>query len=80
MSQADPSPIMSSAASRAAVAPVTPKKTRHPGHGARHAAHDRHGSRPAEKSWRKSVDRGLEIIICIGHIVGVTMLVAEHLF
>ena len=61
---------MSSAASRAAVAPVTPKKTRHPGH----------GSRPAEKSWRKSVDRGLEIIICIGHIVGAAMLVADHLF
>ena len=79
MSQADPSPIMSAAASRAAVIPARPK-TRHPGHGARHAAHDRPGSRPAEKSWRKSVDRGLEIIICIGHIVGAAMLVADHLF
>ncbi|MDA8251233.1 MAG: hypothetical protein M0Z28_18965 [Rhodospirillales bacterium] len=70
---------MSAAASRAAGIP-THLKTRHPGHGAGHAAHDRPGSRPAEKSWRKSVDRGLEIIICIGHIVGAAMLVADHLF
>jgi hypothetical protein len=25
-------------------------------------------------------DRGLEIVICIGHIVGVVMLVVDHLF
>jgi hypothetical protein len=65
----------------AAVIPGRAKtKTRHHGHGARQAARKRPGSRPEEKSWRRSVDRGLELIICIGHIVGVTMLVAEHLF
>ena len=63
---------MSEAASRAAGIP-THLKTRHPGHGAKH------GSR-SEKNWRRTVDRGLEIIICIGHSVGVVMLVADHLF
>ena len=34
----------------------------------------------AEKTWREVADRGLEIVICIGHIVGVVMLVVDHLF
>ena len=33
----------------------------------------------AEKTWREVADRGLEIVICIGHIVGVVMLVVDHL-
>ena len=60
-------------------APTHPK-TRHHGHRAKHAALQHSGSRPREKTWRETVDHGLEIIICIGHIVGATMLVAEHLF
>ena len=72
MSQADHSPIMSEAASRAVGIP-TYIKTRHLGCGAKH------GSRSG-KDWRRTVDRGLEIIICIGHIVGVVMLIADHLF
>ncbi len=31
------------------------------------------------QNWRKTVDHGLEILICVGHIVGAFMLVAEHL-
>jgi hypothetical protein len=31
----------------------------------------------AEKTWREVADRGLEIVICIGHIVGVVMLVSR---
>ena len=52
-------------------------KTRHHGH---NAARQRPASHPGEKTWREMADRGLEIVICIGHIVGVVMLVAEHLF
>jgi hypothetical protein len=37
-------------------------------------------SRASHLDWRKVADRGLEIVICIGHIVGVVMLVADHLF
>ena len=55
-------------------------KTRHHDHSAGHAARQRHGSHSGEKTWREVADRGLEIVICIGHIVGVVMLVAEHLF
>ena len=62
-----------------AATPAHPK-TRHHGHRAKHAALQHSGSRPREKTWRETVDHGLEIIICIGHIVGATMLVAEHLF
>ena len=62
-----------------AVIPGCPK-ARHHGHSARHAAHERPGSHSGEKTWREMADRGLEIIICVGHIVGVVMLVADHLF
>ena len=55
-------------------------KARHHGQSAGHAARKRPGSRPGEKTWREVADRGLEIVICIGHIVGVVMLVADHLF
>ena len=55
-------------------------KTRHHDHSAGHAARQRHGSHSGEKTWREVADRGLEIVICIGHIVGVVMLVADHLF
>ena len=55
-------------------------KARYHGHSARHAARQRPASHPGEKTWREMADRGLEIVICIGHIVGVVMLVAEHLF
>ena len=55
-------------------------KARHHDHSAGHAARKRPGSRPGEKTWREVADRGLEIVICIGHIVGVVMLVADHLF
>ena len=79
MSQADPSPIMPPAASETGVSSGRPK-TRHHGQCARHAARKHPASRPVEKTWRKTVDRSLEIIICIGHIVGATMLVVEHLF
>ena len=63
----------------AAVIPGCPKARPH-GHSARHAAHERLGSRSGEKTWREVADRGLEIVICIGHIIGVVMLVADHLF
>ena len=52
-------------------------KTRHHGH---NAARQRPASHPGEKTWREMADRGLEIVICIGHIVGVVMLVVDHLF
>ena len=52
-------------------------KTRHHGH---NAARQRPGSLSGEKTWREVADRGLEIVICIGHIVGVVMLVVDHLF
>ena len=55
-------------------------KARHYDHSAGHAARKRPGSRADEKTWREIADRGLEIVICIGHIVGVVMLVADHLF
>lgn len=29
--------------------------------------------------WRESGDRMLEIFICVGHVIGAVMLVAEHL-
>ena len=62
-----------------AVIPGRPK-ARHHGQSARHAAHKRLGSLSGEKTWREVADRGLEIVICIGHIVGVVMLVVDHLF
>ena len=65
--------------SGAAVIPGCPK-ARHHGQSAGHAARKRPGSRSGEKTWREVADRGLEIVICIGHIVGVVMLVADHLF
>ena len=55
-------------------------KARHHGHSAGYAARQRPASHSGEKTWREVADRGLEIVICIGHIVGVVMLVAEHLF
>jgi hypothetical protein len=33
----------------------------------------------SETNWREMADRGLEIVICVGHIFGVIMLIAEHL-
>ena len=65
--------------SGAAVIPSRPK-TRHHGQSTGHAARKRPGFRADEKTWREVADRGLEIVICIGHIVGVVMLVADHLF
>ena len=58
-----------------AVIPSRPK-TRHHGH---NAARQRPASHPGEKTWREMADRGLEIVICIGHIFGVVMLVVDHL-
>ena len=55
-------------------------KSRYRGHSAAHPAHERIGSHSGEKTWREVADRGLEIVICIGHIVGVVMLVVDHLF
>ena len=55
-------------------------KARHHGQSTGHAARKRPSSRAGEKTWREVADRGLEIVICIGHIVGVVMLVADHLF
>ena len=55
-------------------------KARHHDHSAGHAARKRRGSHSGEKTWREVADRGLEIVICIGHIVGVVMLVVDHLF
>ena len=52
-------------------------EARHHGH---NAARQRPGSHSGEKTWREVADRGLEIVICIGHIVGVVMLVIDHLF
>jgi hypothetical protein len=80
MPQADRSPIMSSPASGETQAHPVRRSASHRGHAAGHAAHQRHHARPGEKDWRKVADRGLEIVICIGHIVGVVMLVADHLF
>ena len=65
--------------SGAAVIPSRPK-TRYHGHNAAHPARQRPGSHSGEKTWREVADRGLEIVICIGHIVGVVMLVVDHLF
>ena len=39
----------------------------------------RHSTRASEADWRKVADRGLEIVICVGHIFGVIMLIADHL-
>ena len=55
-------------------------KARHRGHSAGYAARQRLGSHSGEKTWREMADRGLEIVICVGHIVGVVMLVVDHLF
>ena len=52
-------------------------KARHHDH---NATRQRLGSHSGEKTWREVADRGLEIVICIGHIVGVVMLVVDHLF
>ena len=54
-------------------------KARHRGHNAGHPARQRPASHSGEKTWREVADRGLEIVICIGHIVGVVMLVVDHL-
>ena len=83
MSQANPSPTMPSPAlgedAPSPAVTLTRRGTPRRGH-ARHAARKRPHSRSEEKDWRKVADRGLEIVICIGHIVGVVMLVADHLF
>ena len=55
-------------------------KARHHDHSAGPAARQRLGFHSGEKTWREVADRGLEIVICIGHIVGVVMLVVDHLF
>ncbi len=49
------------------------------GHKVTHAASKPGLPQAEHKDWRKTVDHGLEILICIGHIVGAFMLVAEHL-
>ena len=54
-------------------------KARHHGQSAGYAARQRLDSHSGEKTWREVADRGLEIVICIGHIVGVVMLVVDHL-
>ena len=54
-------------------------KARHHGQSAGYAARQRPASHPGEKTWREVADRSLEIVICIGHIVGVVMLVVDHL-
>ncbi len=81
MSQADPSLTTPAPASEKnpARAPTHAKAGYH-GHRGKHAAHRHAGSRPQEKDWRKTLDHGLEIFICFGHIVGATLLLAEHLF
>ena len=79
MSQAGKERTTPRSLSGAAVISSRPK-TRHHGHNAGHAARQRLGSHSGEKTWRDVADRGLEIVICIGHIVGVVMLVVDHLF
>ncbi len=49
------------------------------GHKAKHAVSKQTVPQAERKDWRKTVDHGLEILICVGHIVGAFMLVAEHL-
>jgi hypothetical protein len=49
------------------------------GHKAKHAVSKQSVPQAERKDWRKTVDHGLEILICVGHIVGAFMLVAEHL-
>ena len=84
MSQADPFPTTPPAKpgedAPNPAATLTRRGTPRRGHATQHAACKRPHSRSGDKDWRKVADRGLEIVICIGHIVGVTMLVAEHLF
>ena len=48
-------------------------------HKAKHAVSKQTMPQVEHQSWRKTVDHGLEILICVGHIVGAFMLVAEHL-
>ena len=79
MSQAAKPRSIPRSLSGAAVIPSRPKARYH-GHSAAHPARQRLGSHPGEKTWREVADRGLEIVICIGHIVGVVMLVVDHLF
>ena len=38
-----------------------------------------HSTGDSETNWREMADRGLEIVMCVGHIFGVIMLIAEHL-
>ena len=79
MSQAGKERTTPRSLSGAAVISSRPK-ARHNGHSAGYAARQRLGSHSGEKTWREVADRGLEIVICIGHIVGVVMLVVDHLF
>jgi hypothetical protein len=76
MSQAGKERTTPRSLSGAAVISSRPK-ARHHGH---NAARQRSGSHSGEKTWREVADRGLEIVICVGHIVGVVMLVVDHLF
>ena len=79
MSQAAKPRSIPRSLSGAAVISSRPK-ARHHGQSAGYAARQRPASHPGEKTWREVADRGLEIVICIGHIVGVVMLVVDHLF
>ena len=79
MSQAGKERTTPRSLSGAAVISSRPK-ARHRGHSAGYAARQRPGSHSGEKTWREVADRGLEIVICVGHIVGVVMLVVDHLF
>jgi hypothetical protein len=79
MSQAGKERTTPRSLSGAAVISSRPK-AQHRGHNATHPARQRPASHSGEKTWREVADRGLEIVICIGHIVGVVMLVVDHLF
>ncbi len=54
-------------------------QSHHRSRNAQHAVRKPSVPRAERKNWRETVDHGLEIFICIGHIVGAVMLVAEHL-
>ena len=49
------------------------------GHKVKHPAYKSSQPRPKHKDWRKSADRTLEVVICVGHIMGVVMIVVDHL-
>ena len=54
-------------------------KSQRRGHKAKYTVSKQSLPQAEHQNWRKTVDHGLEILICVGHIVGAFMLVAEHL-